>query len=719
MVLYILENQDWEYEGKHKFGVTDNLTNRLCSSHEQHSHLSYVIDAYDIRPTCEYDSYKQYDQFFSIVARDPCLLQQVEKQCGYDLHYLRQINNHLVNHDGSTEFIDSRGIPILQNVVEHEFQYLGLHVEKRFSQEELDEINENRKRQYEYERAKEREELSRRLHKRYFHRMVSPLLHQLDALEKAIKYFKTHDKGKLLWACGLGKTIFSLFLIKYLGCSNIMIGVPSVFLQNQFADEIKRVFPKLKHILCVGGDGPQSTTSDRKIRKFMLKEGLKFVVTTYKSCHLLQPYSFDFKVGDEAHHLATIHKDTSKYTIFHQIQSVKTLFMTATEKLVDMTNTENHILYSMDDMELFGECIDSKSVKWAIENKKICDYYVALLKESPTEFENRDELYRSAYATLIALETLPGLSHILAYTNSTLNADKFDSYVNEIINSYPERFPTVKLGLFHKSTHSKSQDKCDIDGFKKSLFGILSCVYMFGEGCDLPFLNGVVFAENMGSEIRIAQCALRPHRLDKNNSNKKAYVIIPYLESEKNKVQTIIAKLRCVDDNIEQRILLQHVYACGDGNNGQNDRNTTFNKEELAGLKLWLRYSKALVSGLSSLADEYMYVRNTNINMGLKTTMEYKYSIQQDKHEHPISNPENYFFEQWKGWYDYLGIDTSGFLPTKEEWKRFCGIHGIQERNYQEQCVLFQQLPKEPHFFYTNFSNISNELNETINTRRI
>lgn len=719
MIFYILRNPDWGYETKHKFGVTDNLYNRLCSSHEQHSHLSYIIDAYDIQPSCEYDSYKQYDQFFSIVARDPCLLQQEEKQCRRDLHYLRQLNNHLVNHDGSTEFIYSSGISILQNVIEHEFQYIGLHVEKRFSQTELDEINANRKRQYEYDRAKEREELSRKLHERYLHKPISPLPHQLEALEKAIEYFKDHSIGKLLWACGLGKTIFSLLLMKEMGCSSILIGVPSVFLQNQFVEEIKRVFPKLRHILCVGGDGQQSTTSDRKIRKFMAKEGLKIVVTTYKSCHLLQPYSFNFKIGDEAHHLATIHKDTSQYTIFHQIQSNKTLFMTATEKIVDMTNTENNTLYSMDDVGLFGECIDSKSVKWAIENKKICDYYVALLKELPTEFETRDELYRSAYATLEALETLPGLSHVLAYTNSTTNADKFDSYIDEILNSYPERFLMVRLNLFHKSTHSKSQDKFDIHGFKGSLFGVLSCVYMFGEGCDLPFLNGVVFAENMGSEIRIAQCALRPHRLDKNNPNKKAYVIIPYLGSEKNKVQTIIAKLRCVDDNIEQRIMLQHVCASGNSNNGQNDEKNSDIQEELAGLKLWLRYSKALGSGLSSLVDEYMYVRNVNINMRLNTTMEYKYSIEQDKHEHPISNPENYFLEHWKGWYDYLGIDTNGFLPTKEGWKRFCGIHGIQEHNYQEQCVLFPQLPKEPHFFYINFSNISNELGETIDIRRM
>ena len=45
------------------------------------------------------------------------------------------------------------------------------------------------------------------------------------------------------------------------------------------------------------------------------------------------------------------------------------------------------------------------------------------------------------------------------------------------------------------------------------------CVYIFGEGFDLPKLNGVVFAEQMTSEIRIVQSALRPNRMDKNQPN--------------------------------------------------------------------------------------------------------------------------------------------------------------------------------------------------------
>ena len=54
-------------------------------------------------------------------------------------------------------------------------------------------------------------------------------------------------------------------------------------------------------------------------------------------------------------------------------------------------------------------------------------------------------------------------------------------------------------------------------------------MYIFGEGFDLPKLNGVCIAVNMYSETRIVQYLLRPNRLDLENPNKKAYVIIPMI----------------------------------------------------------------------------------------------------------------------------------------------------------------------------------------------
>ena len=74
----------------------------------------------------------------------------------------------------------------------------------------------------------------------------------------------------------------------------------------------------------------------------------------------------DFKIGDEAHHLVGIEKEENKsFRLFHKIKSQKSLFMTATQKIID--TRLNKVIYSMDDETIFGKCIDNKSVYWAFE----------------------------------------------------------------------------------------------------------------------------------------------------------------------------------------------------------------------------------------------------------------------------------------------------------------------------------------------------------------
>ncbi len=73
-------------------------------------------------------------------------------------------------------------------------------------------------------------------------------------------------------------------------------------------------------------------------------------------------------------------------------------------------------------------------------------------------------------------------------------------------------------------------------------------MYIFGEGFDLPKLNGVCVGSNMRSKIRIVQYLLRPNRLAKANPNKIANIIVPYIDSKNwnndtssyNKVKNII-----------------------------------------------------------------------------------------------------------------------------------------------------------------------------------
>ena len=168
-------------------------------------------------------------------------------------------------------------------------------------------------------------------------KIIEPNEQQREILKMINLFYEENNIGKLNWACGLGKALLSILITKLLNFKTVVIGVPSNYLQKQFAKEILRIFSNKSNILFVGGDEiKKSTTNKENINSFLntnLNNECKFIITSYHSCHLLVDFDFDFKIGDEAHHLVGIEKEEEKgFRLFHKITSLKTLFMTATEK---------------------------------------------------------------------------------------------------------------------------------------------------------------------------------------------------------------------------------------------------------------------------------------------------------------------------------------------------------------------------------------------------
>lgn len=589
---------------------------------------------------------------------------------------------------------------------------------------------------------------------------IIPNNHQQDVLNIIEEYFQLNNIGKIIWACGLGKALLSILIVNQLRCKTVAFGVPGKFLQKQIKNEILKLFPNTKNILFVGGDEIDNinlTTDKNKIVEFLNDtencEQPKFVITTYHSSHLLYDSNimFDIKIGDEAHHLVGLEKEESKgFRIFHKINSKKSLFMTATEKTVE-ERVNKDASYSMDDESIFGKYIDVKSVHWAIENLKITDYNILVLKNTESEVKNiisslnlnnlnlydlNYELFISCYMTLKSIVKYKDLTHILLYTTTIDDANQSSKYIDAILST--NIIGISKEQIYCVSLHSKSNINFDseLTKFKNSQFGIIPCVNCFGEGVDIPRLNGVCVASNMHSEIRIVQYLLRPNRLDSTNPNKKAYIIIPYIEGPENNwdnnknsyanVRTIISHLRNVDKNVEQKIFVQTVnkkiikydenMVCAT----QLYENYTFegNIEELNNLKIRLRYSKSLCSDFTEEQDEYNYIRSLNMSLHLDSKEEYAKC--KDRHLNFIDNAEDYFKYKgvWKDWYDFLGTDTSMFIQSKQLWIKFCKNKNI--KNYEEYiiiCNIYKELPKNPGDFYIDFTNFNNELGVIIRRR--
>lgn len=559
---------------------------------------------------------------------------------------------------------------------------------------------------------------------------------QGEIQEISIGYYKIHNIGSIILPCGTGKTIVGSFICKYM--SRIIIGVPSKILINQWKEKIENIMPNHETIIVDSDYDKKDITCENIV-----------IITTYHSCYKIKGV-FDMKIGDECHHLVGENKDEKGFKYFHKIESNKTLFLTATKKIVVQKDDQKEI-YSMDDFSTFGKVMYENTLQWAIENKLITDYSLVCLKNNEETIQEimrnckidggNIELFLSAFISLKSLVKYEGLSHILIYANTTKNSEKIIEYINIILEN--ELIDINKDDLYHNSLHSNSNHdiNSEIDKFKNSLFGIISCVYIFGEGFDLPKLNGVVFAENMESDIRIIQSTTRCFRLNKDEPNKKAFVIIPYLDKDNwnddnesfQKLRKIVYQLRNEDENIEHKIRLidinkekdysiQNIFSkwkkLTQKNCIDDGMDAFIDDEEESGLnklKLRLRKARSLKSRYDSEEHElYEYMKERNKELNLKSKSEYNLST-----EHPdyIEDPESKFGLWWKNWYSFLGYDTSKFIQTKDEWIIECKKNNIKSlEDYKKLCENDLRFPINPGEFYEHYTNFDNELN--LNTRR-
>lgn len=740
----------------------------------------------------------------------------------YTIHYkLTKQGKHKYN-DGGTEFFDKECTSQIEWIL------ANLNIEfEELKPEEISEILLEYKKQFILAKSSHEQQLKLipdiipDTPENENKAIIIPLPHQLEILDKIPTFYEINKIGKLYWACGMGKALLALFIARKLDARTIVIGVPSVYLQGQMVHEVMKIFPSAR-ILCIGGKINKTnqlqeiinTTNQLQIKTFLASHNIstvpseQIIITTYDSCHLLVTpgLTFDFKIGDEAHHLVASGylEDISSesYIKFHDIQAYKVLFMTATPKFYiprllynQKTNTldsdstlsiSEYVNYTMDNELQFGKIIDTKNVKWAIENNKITDYKVFVLYNTITEINMiirqyklkvKDmELFVAAFMVLKSIEKHGDLTHILIYTNTTANSDIIIEYIHSLLDSGVTNLSTNTNDntLYIASLHSNSSGVIlddEVGKFTKARIGIIACVYIFGEGFDLPKLNGVAFAENMISPIRTTQCALRPNRLDKTNPAKIAYVIIPYLDREERGICTnsfkkcfmILDQLRNNDDMLEYRnkitvasLVLEPVVpveiarqeannssitesSITDGNKPEEEDNKNAEDEkdkpdtlyarvilkdnpaELEKIKLRLKYSTRLKNKESPEKDEYEYMKFLNRQLGISSKVEYNDSSRCVAFGHWVPNPDIYFSRSsvWVNWYDYLGVDTSGFIQDKHEWLEYCRLYYITNyKEYYELQKIKKELPLYPEDLYIEFTNIDYELNKINLIRR-
>lgn len=261
--------------------------------------------------------------------------------------------------------------------------------------------------------------------------------HQIEALTKAHEYFKNHDRGKMIMACGTGKTYTSLKIVENetKGKGLVLYMVPSIALLSQglesWAEDSQY---KLKPV-CICSDAraskyadddennlldmtfPASTDVDtivKRLKFYQDKGDFIVVLSTYQSIDVVSKAQakllhetdgkfgkFDYIVCDEAHRTTgakSEKKSESHFTKIHDndfIQGAKRLYMTATpryykDSVKKDAEEKDFILWSMDDESIYGKEFYRIGFGKAVSLGLLTDYKVLVLTVSEDELS--DEL---------------------------------------------------------------------------------------------------------------------------------------------------------------------------------------------------------------------------------------------------------------------------------------------------------------------------------------
>lgn len=255
--------------------------------------------------------------------------------------------------------------------------------------------------------------------------------HQQKAIDKTHEYFKTHDRGKLIMACGTGKTFTSLKIAERETDNNglVLFLVPSIALLGQTLRSWSQQASVPINAVCICSDSqvskqeikndegavsvldlalPASTDTDFIVRQLDSirkkgNKGMTVVFSTYQSIevisraqskmlsHTNNEYGiFDIIICDEAHRTTGVTlkgTDESAFIKVHDNNFIKAkhrIYMTATPRLYTSearkkAEENDAVLCSMDDVSMYGEEIYRIGFGEAVEKQLLTDYKVLIL----------------------------------------------------------------------------------------------------------------------------------------------------------------------------------------------------------------------------------------------------------------------------------------------------------------------------------------------------
>ena len=246
----------------------------------------------------------------------------------------------------------------------------------------------------------------------------SPREHQREAIVAVLKGFEEHDRGKMIMACGTGKTFTALRIAEQQTKpgDTILFLAPSITLVSQSLREWgnEATEPMQVHAVCsdtkvsrVGDEdssdtgrydivAPATTDADTLLQNVKKSKSINrrtVIFSTYQSLDVISEAQakglgeIALVICDEAHRTTGVtlaSKDESSFIRVHNndhIQADKRLYMTATPRIygqqsITKAAQADATLTSMDDQRVYGPEFYRFTFAQAVEAGQLCDYRV-------------------------------------------------------------------------------------------------------------------------------------------------------------------------------------------------------------------------------------------------------------------------------------------------------------------------------------------------------
>lgn len=587
---------------------------------------------------------------------------------------------------------------------------------------------------------------------------------QKEAIDKFEKYFydDENNRGIISMCCGSGKTYTTFLLLKKCIQEHkekfFVVETSRVLLIQQLFFDMISWFKKENiniSIRTMGGEGDFDATSlegqmskkeiDKLIKNAQIsgdtniKNAIKscneehplLIITTYNSGFKLRnAIDGDSKLYPDLLILDECHNTTGENAKFHQdliavgdekFSSNKYLFMTATPLELVLKNknsgfTNDETVYSMSNETIYGERIYEYTFYEGIKDKILIPFDIIHLVENDgfdedlknkikqkTREEKQDIYFKHISNFLVDSIKKYNMKHILVYLQDQAKIDLMRGWIEHVSKEKGETHEIYSIISEDKKTKRKTElaKFRNNDGYPK----ILLTVAIFNEGVDEPCIDSVMFAQERNSDTVIAQNIGRCIRVDKNNPNKKSYVLIPNVlyeygndEEKKEIISSRFKRIREVakiinkdikdhfykknvkgkdkkvitdNDSLEEKIELHDEIKLDNVKKSKNDTNN-IKKEDVIDLKKYYNSKKTNENIANKTLEDIMKLARKN-----KIDTVKKYGEYCKKMSLPYMYLHEEFKRDWVSWGEFFNKKTFSLEDSKKFIKKHVNMKNI------------------------------------------